>query len=69
VLERWLLSHPGEWPVVFERAVTQSVAVQSENGRRWRLLAKDWRRLASGEPVCLVIGCGCGGSGACAVVS
>lgn len=69
VLERWLVEHPSELPLVFGRAVAQSVQVQSENARRWRSLAEDWRRLASGEPVCVVIGCGCGGSRVCGVAS
>ncbi|HZZ50848.1 MAG TPA: hypothetical protein VFE65_28495 [Pseudonocardia sp.] len=69
VLERWLLAHPDEWTVVFGRAVAHTVAVQAENAHRWRMLAGDWRRLVNGEPICLVIGCGCGGSDACGVAS
>jgi hypothetical protein len=61
VLERWTYGPEGSVPLVFGRAVMAVSDARRDHSRFWDGLAGDWRRRAAGEPVCGVIGCGCGG--------
>ncbi|MDQ2709192.1 MAG: hypothetical protein M3Z25_16860 [Actinomycetota bacterium] len=61
VLERWTYLRRAEMPLVYGRAVVQARAEATRYAHLYRDLAADWRRMAAGEPVCGVIGCGCGG--------
>jgi hypothetical protein len=68
VLATWTYRH-GEVPVVYGRAVRESVVAKERRALSWRESAADWRRRAAGESVCEVIGCGCAGSDECGVAA
>lgn len=61
VLERWTFLGQTQIPTVYGRAAMRAASSEHEEARFWRDSAADWRRRAAGEPVCGVIGCGCGG--------
>jgi hypothetical protein len=66
VLATWTYRQ-GDVPLIYRRAVLESVIDKRNRALSWRESAADWRRRAAGEPVCEVIGCGCAGSGDCRV--
>ncbi|MGI8815069.1 MAG: hypothetical protein ACR2G2_07250 [Pseudonocardia sp.] len=61
VLQRWTYSRRANVPLVYGRAVVQAGTEANRYVEFYRDIAADWRRMAAGEPVCGVIGCGCGG--------
>lgn len=62
LLGRWSVRAGwGQVPAVFGDAVIIAAGRDSDQARFWRDMAGDWLRHAAGEPVCDVIGCGCGG--------
>jgi hypothetical protein len=60
VLATWTYRH-GDVPLIYGRAVLESIATKERRALSWRESAADWRRRAAGELVCEVIGCGCAG--------
>jgi hypothetical protein len=60
VLCRWVWRQRAV-PAVLGDAAFAAAEFQSERAEFWRGIAVDWRRRAAGQPVCAVIGCGCGG--------
>jgi hypothetical protein len=59
VLGRWS-SRQHEVPLVLTRAAFEVAAFKTARAEFWCGIAADWRRRAAGQPVCAVIGCGCG---------
>ncbi|MBA2473808.1 MAG: hypothetical protein H0V41_16830 [Pseudonocardiales bacterium] len=60
VLQRWTYSR-ADVPLVYGRALVQAGTEANRYVEFYRDIAADWRRMAAGEPVCGVVGCGCGG--------
>jgi len=56
-------------PLVFGRAVLMAIEDREQRARLLAQMASDWRRREAGQPVCDVIGCGCGGAGECEVAA
>jgi hypothetical protein len=61
VLARWVWRRYGEVPVVLARAAFEAGELRHQQAQFWRNSAADWRQREAGQPVCSVIGCGCGG--------
>ncbi len=62
VLERWTYLSQWEVPTVYGRAAIVAANTARDRARLYSDLATDWRKRAAGQPVCDVIGCGCGGT-------
>ena len=62
VLARWVWRSYPDMPRAFAQAASQTAYGYSERAAFWRDSASDWRRREAGQPVCSVIGCGCGGT-------
>ena len=61
VLDRWTYLGQDEIPNVYGWAAMIAAEQCRRDARFYRDLASDLRRRAAGQPVCPVIGCGCGG--------
>jgi hypothetical protein len=62
VLGRWVWRQQDTVPVVLGRAAFDAAEFRRQRAAFWREIATDWRRRAAGQPVCDVLGCGCGGT-------
>jgi hypothetical protein len=71
VLATWTYrnNRSGPVPLVFGRAVLMAIEDREQRARLLGQMAADWRRREAGEPVCAVIGCGCGGADECEVAA
>lgn len=61
VLDRWTYLSQREVPNVYGLAAMVAAGMAQDRARFYTGMAADWRRHAAGQPVCGVIGCGCGG--------
>jgi hypothetical protein len=61
VLDRWTYLGQDEIPNVYGRAALIAAGESRRDARFYRDLACDFRRRVAGQPMCPVIGCGCGG--------
>jgi hypothetical protein len=62
VLGRWAAQQQDGVPRVFGRAAFDAAQFRRQKAVFFRDLAEDGRRRLSGEPLCAVVGCGCGGT-------
>jgi hypothetical protein len=71
VLATWTYrnNRSGSVPLVFGRAVLMAIEDREQRARLLGQMAADWRRREAGEPVCVVIGCGCAGPDDCEVMA
>jgi hypothetical protein len=71
VLATWTYrnNRSGSVPLVFGRALFMAIEDREQRARLLGQMATDWRRREAGEPVCDVIGCGCGGADECEVTA
>lgn len=60
VLARWTWRTPGADRAIMRRAAFEAAELRRQGAELWRGMATDWRARAAGEPVCSVVGRGCG---------